>query len=43
MHALLGEVREVDELFLDRQPQYEPFRPQPQAEEERDVYCKTLT
>jgi hypothetical protein len=43
MHALLGDVGELEQLGLGRQPQLEPRRAQPEAEERRDIYCKTLT
>jgi hypothetical protein len=43
VNALLGDVRELDELGLGRQPQLEPRRAQPETEERRDIYCKTLT
>jgi hypothetical protein len=43
MDALLRDVRELDELVLGRQPQLEPGCAQTEAEEGRDVYCKTLT
>jgi hypothetical protein len=43
VYALLGDVRERDELGLRRQAQLEPRRAQPQVEERREVYCKMLT
>ena len=38
-----GDVREFDELGVGRQPQLEPRRAQPEAEERGDVYWRTLT
>jgi hypothetical protein len=43
VHALLGDVRELDELLVRRQPQLEPRRAQAKLEERRDVYCSTET
>jgi hypothetical protein len=43
VHALLGEMRELDELLFRGQAQLEPRRAQPQAEERRKVYWRTLT
>ena len=41
--TLFGDVREFDELGVGRQPQLEPRRAQPEAEERGDVYWRTLT
>jgi hypothetical protein len=43
MNTLLGDVREVGELGLGRQPQLEPRGVQPQTEQRREVYRSTLT
>jgi hypothetical protein len=43
MDTLLRDVRKLDELVVRRQPQLEPRRAQPEAEEGRDVYCNTVT
>jgi hypothetical protein len=40
---LLGDVRKLDELGVGRQPQLEPRRAQPKAEERREVYRRTDT
>jgi hypothetical protein len=41
--APLGHVSERDELVVGRQPQLQALRPQPQAEERRQVYRRTVT
>jgi hypothetical protein len=43
MDAALGDVRELDELVLVRQPQLEPLGAETEAEERLGVYRKTLT
>jgi hypothetical protein len=43
MHALLGDLGELDELGLRRQAQLEPRGAQAKREERRDVYCRTET
>jgi hypothetical protein len=43
VHALLGDVRELDELVLGGEPQLEARRAQAEAEERLEVYRSTLT
>src|SRR5439155_10295017 len=43
MDAALGNMRELDELVLGGEAKLEPLRAQPQREEGRNVYCRTLT
>ena len=43
MNARLRNTHESLQLGLVRQPKLEPLRSHPQAEERRDVYCRTVT
>jgi hypothetical protein len=43
MDAAPGDLCEREQLALVRQPQLEPLGAEPEAEERRGVYCKTLT
>jgi hypothetical protein len=43
MNAAIGEACQLGDLLRRPEPQLEPLRPEPQAEERSDVYCRTLT
>ena len=43
MDACLRDLHKHTELVLIRQAKLEPLRSHPQAEERRDVYCRTVT
>jgi hypothetical protein len=43
MNPAIGEACQLGDLLFRPEPQLEPLGAQPQAEERRDVYCRTLT
>ena len=43
MYALLGEMCELNDLVLSREAQLESRCAQPEIEERREIYCRTLT
>ena len=43
MNTVLGEPGEGDELGLGREAKLDPPGPDPELEERREVYCRTVT
>jgi hypothetical protein len=43
VNAVLGDPRERRELGLDGEPKLDPAGPDPELDERREVYCRTVT